>query len=75
MLPTCPPSSHLDDIAVSQREGQFRLFLYAGAVLQGHVQVHGHHLALEGAARAWRAGDQRLLPQQSVPCRGRDVSL
>lgn len=66
--PTCPPSSHLDNIAVSQSEGQFGLFLYARAILQGHLQVDGHHLALERAAGARRAWDQGLLPQQPIPC-------
>lgn len=73
--PTCPPSPHLDNIAVSQREGQFGLFLYAGAILQGHLKVYGHHLALEWAAGACWAWDQCLLTQQSVPCRGRGVRL
>lgn len=65
-----PTRSHLDNITVSQCEGQFGLFQDTGAILQRHLQVHLHHLALEWAAGAWRARDQGLLPQQSIPCMG-----
>ena len=65
-----PPCPHLDDVTVAQGERQLRLLLHPRAVLQRGLQLDRDYLALGRAAGARWAWDQRLLPQQPVPCQG-----
>lgn len=67
---SAPPRPHLDDVTVAQGERQLRLLLHPRAVLQRGLQLDRDHLALGRAAGARWAWDQRLLPQQPVPCQG-----